>query len=422
MHVTTLLRRCYPHKGFIYSKAQLSQSEDKVTVTVLPRKGSRGCCSGCGKPGPTYDHLAERSFQMIPIWGFAVIFLYTMRRINCSHCERICVETVPWSVGGKSRLTTAFAHHLAGWARHLSWKEVGKRCGACWDTVAQSVEWIVAFGLKGRCLDDITAIGVDEIQYHKGHNYLTLVYQINAGSRRLLWIGKERTKKSFRQFFDKLGKERSHKIQFVCSDMWKAYLAVIAERAPNALNILDRFHIVQKLTEAVDQTRRDEMRKLKEKGKPAHLKGNRWILLKRKENLKGSQRTTMRSLLTMNLTTVKAYLFKESFDRFWQYVNPKCAADFLDDWCRQVMRHRSLPHLKKTVKTLRGHRELILNYFRAKRSGQGSFSSGVVEGLNNKVKTCIRKSYGFRTDKYREIALYHALGALPEPEATHRFT
>ena len=73
--------------------------------------------------------------------------------------------------------------------------------------------------------------------------------------------------------------------------------------------------------------------------------------------------------------------------------------------------------LKKVAKTLRNHRELILNYFRAKKQ----FSSGVVEGLNNKVKVTMRKSYGFRTFKATEIALYHVLGKLPEPTITHRF-
>ncbi len=129
----------------------------------------------------------------------------------------------------------------------------------------------------------------------------------------------------------------------------------------------------------------------------------------------------MRDLLSINLTTVKAYLFKEAFDHLWSYKSPTWAAKFLDKWCCDVMRHRSLPALKKTARTLRSHRDLILNYFRAKAAGHGAFSSGVVEGFNNKAKLCIRKSYGFRSDELREAALYHALGDLPEPMATHRF-
>jgi len=137
---------------------------------------------------------------------------------------------------------------------------------------------------------------------------------------------------------------------------------------------------------------------------------------KRKANLTRTQRFRLRDLLRYNLKTVRAYLLKEDFQQFWDYNSPTWAANFLDDWCRQAMRSRIEP-MKKVAKTLRAHRELILNYFRARKQ----FSSGVVEGLNNKAKLTMRKSYGFRTFHVTEIALYHALGKLPEPETTHRF-
>jgi transposase len=119
----------------------------------------------------------------------------------------------------------------------------------------------------------------------------------------------------------------------------------------------------------------------------------------------------------MNLSTVKAYLFKEDFDHLWTYKCPYWASMFIDLWTRDVMRHRSLPEMKKFARTIRKHKPLILNYFHAKKE----FSSGIVEGFNNKAKLTIRKSYGFRSDKLREMALYHTLGNLPVPEITHRF-
>jgi transposase len=128
------------------------------------------------------------------------------------------------------------------------------------------------------------------------------------------------------------------------------------------------------------------------------------------------QRFRLRDLLRYNLQTVRAYLLKEDFQQFWEYESPTWAGKFLDDWCRQVMRSRIDP-MKKVAKTLRRHRELILNYFRAKKA----FSSGIVEGLNNKAKLTMRKSYGFRTFHVTEIALYHALGKLPLPDTAHRF-
>ena len=110
-----------------------------------------------------------------------------------------------------------------------------------------------------------------------------------------------------------------------------------------------------------------------------------------------------------------AYLLKEAFQQLWDYNSPAWAGKFLDDWCRQVMRSRIEP-MKKIARSLRQHRELILNYFRAHKL----LSSGVVEGLN-KAKVTMRKSYGFRTFRCLELALYHSLGKLPEPESTHEF-
>lgn len=421
MHIRILANKVYKHKGFVYQSEQWSEDANAIEIHVRPRKGSKALCSRCGRPGPTYDTLKPRSFSMVPIWGLTVLLVYAMRRVECKHCQAVCVERVPWAVSPKSRLTTALAHHLAGWARFLSWKEVSKRCGVSWEAVAQSLEWLVQWGLTHRSLDGIKAIGVDEIQTDKGHHYSTLVYQIDHNCKRLLWIGKERTMATFGKFFDMLGKERTAGIQVVCSDMWKPYLTVIKQRCPQALNILDRFHVVGKLNQAIDDTRRDEVRALAEQGKEAYLKKSRWLWLRRMQNLSKDQYAKLSDLLKINLKTVKAYLIKESFDQLWTYNTATWAGKFLDAWCREAMRYRSLPRVKKFVGTVRKHRSLILNYFRAKSSLKQTFSSGIVEGFNNKAKLSIRKSYGFRSEKYRKMALFHALGALPEPEATHRF-
>src|SRR5204862_5663073 len=121
-------------------------------------------------------------------------------------------------------------------------------------------------------------------------------------------------------------------------------------------------------------------------------------------------------LLRHNLKTVRAYLLKVAFQHLWDYKSPWWTGQFLDQWCRQVMRSR-IERMKKIARSLRNHRELILNYFRA----QKLLSSGVVEGLNNKAKVTMRKSYGFRTYRVLELALYHSLGKLPEPDSTHDF-
>ncbi|WP_419622838.1 ISL3 family transposase, partial [Thiolapillus sp.] len=119
-----------------------------------------------------------------------------------------------------------------------------------WEKVFHAVEYVVQWGLEHRDLSNITAIGVDEIAWRKGHKYLTLVYKIDAGKTRLLWIGKDRTVKTFLGFFRFFGEQRSQALKFICSDMWKPYLKVIEKKAGQAIHILDRFHIAAKLNKA----------------------------------------------------------------------------------------------------------------------------------------------------------------------------
>jgi transposase len=415
LQLITILNRCHRFPGFVYQQARFSSDHKSIEIAVRPRKGSGAVCSRCHQPAPGYDQLSERRFEFIPFWGFLVFLLYSMRRVDCRRCEAVVVEEVPWG-DGKRTLTRAYMLFLARWARRLSWKETAEAFRTSWEKVFDAVEHVVTFGLENRKLGAIDAIGVDEIQYAKGHKYLTLVYQIDLDVTRLLWVGKERTIESFQGFFTTIGDEVASKIVFVCSDMWEPYLKVIREKCSDALHILDRFHIVAKMNQALDDVRAEEARRMKQEGFHPVLKKSRWLLLKRQENLTNKQRFRLRDLLRYNLKSVRAYLLKEAFQQLWDYNSPAWAGKFLDEWCRHVMRSRIEP-MKRIARTLRRHRELILNYFHA----QKLLSSGVVEGLNNKAKVTMRRSYGFRTFRALELALYHTLGKLPEPESTHEF-
>ncbi len=212
----------------------------------------------------------------------------------------------------------------------------------------------------------------------KGHKYLTMIYQIDEGNTRLLWIGKERTVKTLLRFFQLFGEERSRELKYVCSDMWKPYIKVTKKKAGQALHILDRFHIVVKLSKAVDEVRAGEHRQLQKDGYEPVLRNSRWCLLKHWKNLTDEQEVKLKEFLQYNLKSVRAYLLKEDFHGFWEYVSPVWHEKFLGKWCTRVMRSRIDP-MKKVVKTIRNHRPLILNWFKAKKV----FSSGVVEGLHN---------------------------------------
>ena len=415
MQLNTILNRVQKLNGFVYVEARwLDPQEPALAVTIRPRQGGRAICSGCGRKAPGYDTLAPRRFEFIPFWGILVYFVYAMRRVQCPRCG-IKVEAVPWAEG-KSPICTAYAWFLAGWAKRLSWAEVARSFHTSWHTVLRAVEQAVEWGRAHMDLTGITAIGVDEIAWRRGHIYATVVYQINEGRKRLLWVGEHRKCKTLLKFFRWLGKERSGLIEFVASDMWKAYLKVIAKKIPRAIHILDRFHIMSHLNKAIDQVRAGEAKEMKRKGLEPLLHHSRWCLLKRKPNLTEKQEGKLESLLPYNLRTIKTYLMKEEFGQFWEYVSPHWAGMFLDAWCRKAMYSKIEP-IKKVARMLRGHRELILNWFRAKKE----FSSGVVEGLNNKAKLSTRMAYGYGTFKTLEMVLYHRLGDLPEPKVTHRF-
>ncbi len=415
MQLKVILNRVEKQQSFVYGSMRFIEGPDlAIEVDVRPRANSRPRCSQCGRKGPGYDTLQVRRFEFVPLWGMSVFLAYAMRRVNCSQCG-VRVEAVPWS-SGKNHLTDTYTWFLSRWARRLSWQEVAEVFHTSWQRVFRSVERAVEWGRAHQDLDDIEAIGIDEIQWQRGHRYLTLVYQIDAGCRRLLWIGRNRKAKTLLRFFRWFGAERSAALQFICSDMWQPYLKVVAKKAAQAAHILDRFHIMKLLNKAIDDVRAKEVKALKAKDYEPVLTNTRWLLLKRPENLTEKQEPRLADLLQYNLRTVRAYLLKEDFQFFWNYRSPYWAGQFLDRWCRRTMRSRLEP-MKKVVRSLRKHRELLLNWFRA----NGAISAGVVEGFNNKAKLTTRKAYGFRTYRAAEIALYHTLGDRPEPQITHRF-
>ncbi len=413
----TILNRCCNFNGFVIGKSKFDDHKKKIIVEISARKNSKPICSCCENLAPGYDRLAEKLVQFIPFWGFKIFFLYALRRVNCLNCG-VKVEKVPWAKG-KQHITHHYSKYIADWAKEMSWKAVATRFRTSWQTVFRAVKNTVAYGLNNRDLSGVSALGIDEVQFQKGHKYVTLVYQIDRGRRRLLWVGRDRTMKTLRRFYtDMWHIDRKFRkgIKVVCSDMWKAYLKVIKEKTPKAINVLDRFHIMQKFNKAIDAVRAQEVKRLKKEGKDPVLTKTRWCFLKRRFNLTRSQKGKLKDLVDMNLNTVKAYVLKEQFHKFWEYKSPTWAGKFLDNWC-ELANESDLEPLIKVGKMLQSHRELILNYFIANKE----FNSGVVEGLNRKVNLTVRKAFGFRTFEALEIALYHQLGWLPEPEFTHRF-
>ena len=423
MDFKTLLRHVQDLSGFVGKSVRhcLKDSSPRIDVDLTPDPRFKRRCSCCNHPGRVHDRLAEREWQFVPIWGIPVFLHYAPSRVVCVVTGAPTVEAMPWN-DGKSPYATAFKIFLARWARRLSWKETGEIFGASWDAVHRSVKWVVDWGLAHRVLAGVTALGMDELHWGRGKtgaNFLTLIYQIDAGSRRLLYVGVRRTQASLRAGLKEL--EAQHAgflagLKVVCSDMWKPFLKVVAAMCPNAINVLDPFHIAKHLNEAVDNVRRGEQARLRTKEERARAKGGRFLLLKRSSKVRGKARAKLNAVLASLGATSRAWELKESFRRFWLYRSPTWAQAYLKAWTSRAMRSRLEP-MKKVARMLRSHEDLLLNYFRAKRQ----YNSGVVEGLNNKARVSLARSFGHRSSEILKLVLYHTLGDLPEPHFPHKF-
>lgn len=381
-----------------------------ISVKIVPDKRYKPRCGKCGCLGQYRDTRPQRHFKHVPLWGIPVMLNYSPRRVFCRHCKGIYVERIRW-VAGKRRLTTAFACYLATWAQRLPWMEVARLFQCSWGTVASSVQFVVKYGLENRDLAGITHIGIDEIARRKGHKYLTNVYDLKT--KKLLWSGEGRSEDTLRKFFKYIGPEKASQLQGICCDMWMPYLNVIEEKAPNALLVFDKFHIVRHLMEAVDRVRRSE---IAQKGKEHKqlMKHTRYIWLKNPWNLTDKQKVKLGSLEKLNLKINRAYLLKEAFRNLWFYKTAGWANRYLNQWFWWAT-HSRLEPLRKFAWMIRRHEDNILSYFKL------PITNASVEGLNNKAKIISRRAYGFRSVKSHILNLYHGLADLPWPKLLHTF-
>jgi transposase len=327
------------------------------------------------------------------------------------------VEQVPWAQG-KSPITKTLAWFLARWAKRLPWNKVALIFGFGWWQVCDSVKQAVQWGLEHRDISGVQAIGVDEVYFGKKNKFMTLVYQICGLKPRLLFIAQGHKEEALSGILKEQGEAWCAEIRYVCSDLWRAYLKSVREILPAAMHILDRFHLVARINEAVDQIRRAEAKELSRQGITI-LKNLRYTFLKRPENLTQSQKENLQKIINRrDLKTIRAYHWRESFQLFWQYTSPYWAGEYLRRWCKGAARSRLKP-IQTFVKTVRQHEGLILNWFRAKKR----FSSGVVEAMNRGAGLVSNLARGYRNPELLKIALFHALGDLPmNTKYTHRFS
>jgi transposase len=408
MLVESLVKATVELQGF--RVAHVTGDTGGLVAVIEPDRRFARRCGCCLCPAPRRDTRPVRRFRHVPMWGIPLELRYAPRRVSCARCAGVHVEAMPW-VSGKQRMTRALMVTLATWTRVLPWKEVARLFRCAWGTVATAVEEAVAYGLAHRDLEGLTHIGIDEISRKRGHVYVTNVYDLKR--KRLIWSGEGRKEATLEAFFDELGAEKTAALEGICCDMWQPYIDVIKDRAPEAVLVFDKFHIVRHLMEAVDQVRSDEIR---EKGSEhkALMYRTRFIWLKNPWNLSEEQASRLGELERLNLKINRAYLLKELFRYFWEYRRVGWAKKYLKQWFWWAT-HSRLKPMREFAWMVRRHEEDILNYFKM------PIDNGTVEGLNNKAKLVIHKAYGFRTAANYIRNLYHCLGDLPLPKTVHTF-
>jgi transposase len=244
-------------------------------------------------------------------------------------------------------------------------------------------------------------IGVDEISIRKGHNYRVIVSDLERG--RPIWVGGEgRKEEDFDHFFAEWEKFRTSRIKLVVMDMWKPFFKSVTKNIPKARIIYDKFHIIRHLNDALDKVRKSEYHRLAGEDR-TFIKGQRYTLLSRRENLTLEGRRSLKKLLKVNKRLNVAYLLKESFVQLWDYENEQDARLFLDRW-KEGLKWQRLAPFEKFVKMVESHWDGIASFC----NPENKVSLGMVEGLNNKIRVLQRKAYGFRDEEYLKLKIITA--------------
>jgi transposase len=387
---------------------QVEEGDARVTVHIERYQSRLLRCGVCRQRCRDTHGTAreERRWRDLSLRDRELVLCYRPRRVKCPRCG-VRVEDFPWAEPW-ARVTRVLGRAVAVMARKLSGKETAEHFGLNWKTVAAVVRRAVAYGLRHRKRGPLHVIGIDEVSRRKGHHYLTVVYDLERGV--LLWVGEDRTTETLVKFFCELGRRRCRTIRIVCMDMWAAYLRAVRERAPQAEILFDRFHLVQHLNRAVDEVRRQEMRRLSARER-VFFKHSRFLLLKNPWNLKADEKERLSTLVRWNTPIVRAWYLKESFQLFWEYRQPGRAEAYIERWMHSAMRSRLEP-IKQFVRLVRSHLDGILAWTRTR------VSNGAVEGMNNKIKLISHRSFGFRDPRNFVAAIYHTCAQLPLPAET----
>jgi transposase len=322
---------------------------------------------------------------------------FEVRRVACRDCGKVKRERLEF-LADNPFYTKRFAYFVGRRCRQATIKDVAKELNLGWDAVKDLDKQYMAVQLTRAGTPAPKVIGIDEISIRKGHTYRIVVSDLLR--RRPIWFGgSDRSEASMAAFYDWLGPKKSQGIHLAVMDMWKPFRAVTGERAAKAAILFDKFHVMRHLGEALAEVRKGEYARLSGRER-RFIKGHKYTLLSRRENLSLSGKQALKALLSANKRLNTAYLLKESFGQLWDYEHEGWARKFFDNW-RASLKWQRLNSYEKFAEMIDRHWGGIAAYCKA----ENKVSLGFVEGLNTKIRVIQRRAYGLRDEEYLRLKI-----------------
>ncbi len=378
--------------------------DTELHLAIKPHKNGC-CCPECGRRSKIVRTTTKlRCWEDLTIMGLKVFFWYYPKEIYCPTHGRL-QEEIPWAAP-YSRITYRMEWRICGLSQIMTQKAAAEILRMATSTLSDLLHRIINRVRDGHKIRGLKTVGVDEISYCKGKKFATIVYDLDRA--RVLWVGKGKGRKTIDQFFNEsLSKGQKARIEWASCDMSQAYIGAIKHHCPNASLVIDRFHLVKALNEAVDEVRKEEWRALDKEGRKA-IKGLRWLLAMRSDNRSEEDTKFIKSLRNSNRRIYRASILKDEFDKFWDFVDPESAEKYLKRWMTSALLSR-IPSLRKFVNTLRRHFDNVLTYI------DRNLTNAVGEGLNRVIKIVKNRASGYRgLDNFADM-IFLTVGDLDIP-------
>jgi transposase len=327
-----------------------------------------------------------------------------VRRVDCRRCGTVRRETLT-TLSENPRYTKRFSAQVGKRCRSATIQDVAKDYLLDWKTVKDmDKQYMVEQKRKAGAMKP-KVIGIDEISVKKGHKYRIIVSDLEL--ERPIWVGgQDRSESSLDGFYEELGADKASKIRLAVMDMWKAFEKSTRKNAPQSAILYDKFHVMRHLNEALDKVRKSEYARLVGKDR-RYIKGQKYTLLSRRDNLSVKGREALETLLKANKRLNKAYLLKESFGQLWDFDDEHEARRFFENW-RDALKWQGLKPYEKFAEMIDSHWDGLAAYCRP----ENKVSLGFVEGLNNKIRVIQRRAYGLRDEEYIRLKILTCM--LPE--------